>query len=209
VRGLAAGEKGYESYAKLFKQSFVFLNEYTTSVQAEHDPRGPEGPYRFTDRSVPVLVIKRWDGETIVQQLGFIADPAQARRSLAQIVDRAVKKHGPVIPPKALRPLIKSLEKGEAALNKRRTSEAIREFSRVVDKGSDTGKFPEPPSMVATAQAHLDALRAEAEKAVAEAEAIAEENPKAARRQLVRTLREYGEFRDLKAKINERLKELK
>jgi len=100
VRGLAAGEKDYEAYKKIFQTKFVFLNEYTTSVAAEEEPRGPEGPYRFQDRSVPVLVLKRWSGETLAQQLGFQPNPEQAKRALAQIVDKALKDHGPVVPPK-------------------------------------------------------------------------------------------------------------
>ena len=101
VRGLAAGEKGYEKYKKLFQTKFIFLNEYCTSVKAEHDPRGPEGPYRFQDRSVPVLLFKRWDGKTLIQQLGFQPNPEQAKKRLASFVDKALKENGPVVPPKA------------------------------------------------------------------------------------------------------------
>ena len=56
MRGLAQGEKGYEKFPELFKKHFVFLNVYCRSVAEEHNARGPEGPYQFKDRSVPVLV---------------------------------------------------------------------------------------------------------------------------------------------------------
>ena len=115
MRGLAGGEKGYERFPRLLAKSFVFLNVYCHSVKEEHDPRGPEGPYRFQDKSVPVLLIKRWNGETIIQQLGFNPQPEPAKRTLARLVERALKKHGPVLPPKALRPLMKGYEGVEYA----------------------------------------------------------------------------------------------
>jgi hypothetical protein len=166
VRGLATGEKGYEAYRKLFQAKFVFLNVYTTSVEAEHAPRGPEGPYRFEDKSVPVILFKRWNGETIVQQLGFQPDPEPAKRALAQLVDRVLKEHGPVVPPKALRPLLKAFEKGKEHLAKKRVSAAIREFRSVEKLAADRKKFPEPPDVVTQATAELEALAAEGLKLV-------------------------------------------
>ena len=94
MRSLTSGEKGFEKYPRIFAKKIICLNEYTTSVKAEHDPRGPEGPYQFKDRSVPVIVFKRWDGETLVQQLGF----GGGAKQFAQFVDRALKKNGPVTP---------------------------------------------------------------------------------------------------------------
>jgi hypothetical protein len=187
VRGLAAGEKGYEGYQKIFQTKFIFLNEYTTSVKAEEDPRGPEGPYRFQDRSVPVLVLKRWSGETLVQQLGFQPDPDQAKRALSQIIDKALKDHGPVVPPKALRPLLKSFEKGKEHLEKKRVSAAIREFRNVEKLGADTKKFPETPDVALQATEELNRLTEEGLKLVEEAKAS--DDPEKALREI---LREYG-----------------
>ena len=93
MRGLAAGEKGFEKLSKTLKDNFVFLNVYCTSVAAEHDPRGPDGPYQFKDRSVPVLVFKKWNGETLKQQLGFYSDPRVGRDTLVSMVEQALKKH--------------------------------------------------------------------------------------------------------------------
>jgi len=203
VRGLAAGEKGYEKYKKLFEEKFVFLNEYTTSVQAEHDPRGPEGPYRFQDRSVPVLVFKRWDGETLIQQLGFYPDPTQAKRSLAQYVDRALKKNGPVVPPKHLRPLLKAFEKGEKHLEKGLVSAAIREFSKVVRYGANEKKFPSKPDVARKAEEKLAELGKAAETGIAEAKAL--EDPREVRKALRKIGRDYGKLAGVKEKVKEAL----
>jgi len=184
VRALAAGEKDYEKYRKIFRENFVFLNVYTKSVAEEHDPRGPEGPYRFVDKSVPVLVFKRWNGETILQQLGFQPNPEHAKRSLAQIVDRVLKKHGPVIPPKALRPLLKRWEKAEKYLEKERTAPAIRELLKIVAMGADEKKFPEPPEVLAKARAALKNLEEAADEAIAKAKALEPEEAKKALRRI-------------------------
>ena len=172
----------------------MFLNEYTTSVAAEEEPRGPEGPYRFQDRSVPVLVLKRWSGETLVQQLGFQPNPEQAKRALAQIVDKALKDHGPVVPPKALRPLTKSFDAGKAHLSKKRVAAAIREFRNVERLGADTKKFPEPPDVAARASEELAKLSEEGLGLVAEAKSQAD---------LKAILREYGELQAVAEKANE------
>lgn len=194
MRGLAEGQKDYEAYKKILQTSFVFLNEYTTSVAAEEEPRGPEGPYRFQDRSVPVLVLKRWSGETLVQQLGFQPNPEQAKRALAQIVDKALKDHGPVVPPKALRPLLKSFDAGKAHLSKKRVAAAIREFKNVERLGADTKKFPEPPDVATRASDELAKLSEEGLGLVAEAKSQADLNA---------VLREYGELRAVAEKAKE------
>jgi hypothetical protein len=194
VRGLAAGEKDYEAFKKIFQTKFVFLNEYTTSVAAEEEPRGPEGPYRFQDRSVPVLVLKRWSGETLVQQLGFQPNPEQAKRALAQIVDKALKDHGPVVAPKALRPLLKSFDAGQLHLSKKRIAAAIREFRNVERLGADPKKFPEPPEVAARAADELAKLSEEGLKLVTDAKTQAE---------VKAVLRDYGELPAVAEKAKE------
>jgi hypothetical protein len=191
VRGLASGEKDYEKYKKLFQEKFVFLNEYTTSVEAEHAPRGPEGPYRFEDRSVPVILFKRWDGKTLIQQLGFNPDPEQAKRALAQLVDKALKENGPVLAPKALRPLLRSYESAERNLEKGLTSAAIRDLEKVVKAAADDKKVPEKPEVAAQAAAKLAQLAEDASKAIEAAAARAAEDPDAAKKELNRIAREY------------------
>lgn len=208
MRGLASGEKGYEKYKKIFAESFVFLNEYTTSVQAEHDPRGPEGPYRFQDRSVPVLVFKRWNGETIVQQLGFQPDPEQAKRSLAQIVDRVLKKHGPVVAPKKLRPLLKSWDKAQGYLEKKRLTPAIRELEKIVKAGGDEKKFPEPPLVLEQAREALARIGKDADAALASARELAATDPDAARKALRDAGRDYGALEGFKEKVKAALEEI-
>ncbi|MFQ5845016.1 MAG: hypothetical protein ACE5JG_08515, partial [Planctomycetota bacterium] len=194
VRGLTAGEEGYEKFPKILKKSFVFLNEYTTSVQAEHDPRGPEGPYRFQDRSVPVVVVKKWNGETILQQLGFNADATQAKRSLARIVERAVKKHGPIAPPKEIRKLLKSYDKGRAHLSKERTAAAIREFQAVLEQAQRKKKVfgAEVPTVVRDATERLKEIRERGTEALEEAAARAAQDAAAGRKEYRKLLRRYG-----------------
>ena len=208
MRGLGTGEKGYEKYRKIFRKSFIFLNEYTTSVQAEHDPRGPEGPYQFKDRSVPVLVFKRWNGETIVQQLGFNPQPEQAKRALAQIVDRVLKKHGPVVAPKALRPLLKGWKKAQEHLGKKRTNPAIRELLKIDKAGANTKKFPEPPEVVEQAREALKKLESDANQALIAAEALASTDPDAAKKALRKVDRDYGALKTVKDKVKVALKKL-
>ena len=90
MRGLAEG-KGDKKTAKAMKEKFVFLNVYCRSVKEEHEPRGPKGPYQFVDRSVPVCVIKKWDGTTFNQKLGFVADPKAGMRNLESWMVKALK----------------------------------------------------------------------------------------------------------------------
>ena len=97
MSALLEDKKKNKATAADFRSKFVFLNVYCRSVKEEHDPRGPEGPFRFTDRSVPVVVIKKFDGTSLVHQLGW----GGGADRLAQLVDKAVKKNGPVAPPRA------------------------------------------------------------------------------------------------------------
>lgn len=198
MRGLAAGSKGYEKYPKLFREKFVFLNEYTTSVQAEHDPRGPEGPYRFQDRSVPVLVIKKWDGETLVQQLGFVSDANAGMRRLSNMIDRAVKKAGAIVPPKNLRPLLKSWDKATKALTKKRPTPAIRELRKIIAAGENRKKFPDgPPQIAEKAASTLRTLEQTAETVLQGSIALGKRDPKAARRNLVKLIRDFSPLKDV------------
>lgn len=193
MRDLASGVKGYEKYKKLLARKFVCLNVYCTNVASEHEPRGPDGPFQFQDRSVPVVLFKRWDGKTLMQKLGFYSDPNMGRRSLAQYIDKVLKDHGPVVPPKALRPLLKSYDKGVGHLEKKRTSSAIREFQAVVKGAANKKKFPnDPPEVALKAKEQLDALRAQAEQRMGEAATLAERDIKAARKQYGKISRDYG-----------------
>ena len=51
------------------------MKVYCTSVKSEHDPRGPEGPFQFQDRSVPVYLLKKWDGETMTEAAAGLSFP--------------------------------------------------------------------------------------------------------------------------------------
>ena len=96
MRVLCEGKRDYKKYRKLLPEKFIFLNVYCKSVKDEHEPRGPEGPYQFKEKSVPVLVIKRWSGETLVNQSGFTPNVKNGTRRLASFIDKALKKNGPV-----------------------------------------------------------------------------------------------------------------
>ena len=191
------------------------MNVYTKSVKDEHDPRGPEGPYRFTDRSVPVLVIKKWDGETLKQQLGFVRDVKAGTKALARTIEKAAKDNGPIAPPKALRPLLKAYAKAEESLAKKRVKRAVSDLRKVVKAGDDSKKFADgPPEVANRARAALDRLQAAAEQELDAIEQAAADDPVAARKRLKRIAYDYGSFptvrerakRALEALPNDKLK---
>ena len=205
MRGLTSGKKGYKKWPKLFQKNFIFLNEYTTSVAEEHEPRGPEGPYRFKDRSVPVLVVKKWNGDTIVQQLGW----GGAENRLEQILSSAIKKNGPVAPPKALRPLLKSYKKGMEHLDKQRTAAAVREFQAVLKAGDKKKAFREdPPPVMNDATERLKELEQRCRGEIEKLAATAQPDPVAARKAYGKLLRDYRGIKSLKTELQKIIKEL-
>ncbi len=170
MSSLAGGNsKGFEKYGKILKDNFVFLNVYCRSVAEEHDPRGPKGPYQFSDRSVPVLVLKRWDGESLVHQLGFM--PSGGAAYLKNFVDQALAKNGPVLPPKKFLPLLKSFRKGELSATKGKPAAAYKSFQKVITLGRDKKKYPSEPFIVKDAQKQIDTIIAAGKASVSEAEA--------------------------------------
>ncbi len=203
MRALAVGKGDYKKYKKLLQEKFILLNVYCRSVKEEHDPRGPEGPYQFTDRSVPVLLFKRWNGETLVQQLGFASSIDRATPALARFVDKALKKNGPVAPPKALRPLLKSMKKAEASLEKQRIGAAVRELQEIVKAAANKKKFSEQPVVAAKAQEHLDALLKDARKKLEEADRL---EGIVKKKEFNRIAREYGALGDIKKRAKAALK---
>jgi hypothetical protein len=202
VSGLAQGAKGYEKAQKAMREKFVFLNVYCTSVKDEHEVRGPKGPYSFQDKSVPVCVIKRWDGHTYRQQLGFGSDAKRNQKSVADWIEKALKENGPVLPPKRLRPLMKCFEKGEAYLTKKRPGYAWKEFAKVLKLGGDRKKFPEgAPSVVAKAQQKQEVIREQLRRGIEAARALSEEKPSQGKAAFTRLMRAYGNAAELKKLI--------
>ncbi len=198
MRDLLKDKKKLKKTARDLQKKFIFLNAYCRSVADEHKPRGPKGPYQFTDRSVPVLVIKQWDGKTLKQQLGW----GGAARRLAGIVDKAVKKNGPVAPPKALRPLLKAYEKAQDALKKKRIRPAIKELVRVAKAAVDKKKFKDGiPAVGLAARKALAGLEAKAEQALADIQKRLAGDVAAARKALNRLLANYGGIESVKKKI--------
>lgn len=202
MRGLAKGTKGYEKTKKAMQEKFVFLNVYCTSVADEHKPRGPEGPYQFNDKSVPVSVIKRWDGHSFHQELGFTSDPQRNLARVAGWIEKALKENGPVLPPKKLRPLMKVYEKGLGYLAKKRPGYAWKEFAKVEKLGADKKRFPQgPPAVAADATARKAEIKDELEKALAAAEDLRDENPGKAKAAFARLMRSHGTAKELKTLI--------
>lgn len=184
------------------------VNFYTTSVADEHDPRGPDGPYQFKDRSVPLFIIKKWDGETLIHQLGFARQGGD--RQLAAWVEKAVKENGPISPPKALRPLMKAMDKARAHLAKERPGPAWKELVKVVEGGSEKKHFPDgPPTVAVEAQQKIDAILEAANDALEEALMDAEDDPATTEKALRGLLRTYSQIPDLKKTLNDHLKKLK
>ncbi|MFK7743131.1 MAG: hypothetical protein AB8H80_22645 [Planctomycetota bacterium] len=155
MRGLLKDDNKHKLTSAALRKKFVFLNAYCASGAEEHEPRGPDGPFQFNDRSVPVLVIKKCDGTTFEQQLGW----AGGAERLAPVVEKAIKANGPIAAPKALRPLQKSFDKAQAALAKKRVRDAVRELQKVVKAASHAKKFPNGmPSVGERAKAELGRL---------------------------------------------------
>lgn len=197
MRALLTDKKKLKKTAQDLREKFVFLNVYCRSVKDEHDPRGPEGPYRFQDRSVPVVVIKKFDGTTLKQQLGW----GGSARQLAQIVDKAVKDNGPVAPPRALRPLLKSWEKAQKSLGRKRIRDAVRELQKVVNGGRDKKRFKDGmPDVAVRAQEELKKLKAQGLARV--------EDAKASKKDLIRLRSQYGGIPEICDRVKELLKKL-
>lgn len=197
MRVLLDDQKKLKKTAKDLREKFVFLNGYCKSVKDEHDPRGPEGPYQFKDRSVPVVVIKKFDGTTLKQQLGWGGGAQQ----LAQIVEKAVKDNGPVAPPKALRPLLTAYAKAEKALERKQVRNAVRELQKVVQGAQDQKKFKDGmPDVAVKAQTALDKLKSEGLARAEEA--------KASKKDLVRVRSDYSGIPEVRDKVKELLEKL-
>ncbi len=210
VRSLADGGKEFPKMPKLMKEKFVFLNVYCRSVADEHKPRGPEGPYQFNDKSVPVVVIKKWDGETLHQKLGFSSDQDAGNRDLKRALDQALKKNGPITAPKALRPLIKKIATADKHLKSKRPSHAFKELQKVIDAGNDKKKFPKgPPTLAKKAAAKQEAIVKQGEEEIAKAEALATENPKKSAGTLKKLLRLYRGIPKLKALLDAKIEAAK
>ena len=206
MRGLASGEKGFERFPAFMKKSFVFLNVYCQSVADEHAPRGPDGPYQFNDRSVPVYLIKRWDGETLVQKLGFTSDVSLGQKQISRALEKAAKKNGPISPPKALKPLLKSQRAAKKALEKKRPGKAWVELAKLVKAGRNPKKFPDGvPRMVEAAEKLMSEIESRARDEIAKAASIEQQTPAQARSALRGILRLYNRVPPLKKAILEAL----
>ena len=131
---------------------------------------------------------------------------------LAQIVDKAVKDNGPVAPPKAMRPLLKSYQKAQKALAKKRPETAIRALQKVVKGGQNQKKFKDGmPDIAVKAQAELDKLRAQglqALEAVRAKIAAGDQEALASKKALNRLMRQYGGIGEIKAQVKATLREL-
>ncbi len=210
VRALAAGkteDKKLKKFAKDVSKKFVFLNVYCRSVKEEHDPRGPDGPYQFVDKSVPVVVIKRWDGKTFKQQLGW--NQSWGVDGLAKMLQKAAKDNGPIAPPKALRPLLKAMAAADKHLGAERTAPAIRELNRIVKLGTNKKKFPDgPPEIVGDAQKRLDGLADAARKALESARAN-ETDPASLEKTYRKLLATYRGLGPVEQTIRDALRDLK
>ena len=179
------------------------VNYWCTSVQAEHDARGPEGPYQFKDRSVPLFIIKKWDGEELIHQLGFPSSGGD--KAVARWVEKAVKENGPINPPKALKPLIKGLKKASDLIAKSKPGDAWKELSKVVKLGADERKFPEgPPRMAVEAKALIDTIIGDANTAIEEA--LAQEDASACLKALRKLASKYRSVPDLKKRVSAEIK---
>jgi hypothetical protein len=184
------------------------VNFYCKSVAEEHDPRGPEGPYQFKDRSVPLFVIKKWDGTTLSHQLGFPRTGGD--KAVAGWIEKALKENGPITPPQALKPLIQAMKKAQVQIKKGRPGNGWKDLGKVVKLGQDTRKFPEgPPTVAREAAALMEKFLSEANAAIDAATAMAEDDPASALKALRALRSPYGAIPEIKARLAEETKKLK
>jgi hypothetical protein len=179
------------------------VNYWCTSVQAEHDPRGPDGPYQFKDRSVPLFIIKKWDGEELIHQLGFPSSGGD--KAVARWVEKAVKDNGPVTPPKALKPLLKGMLKANDLIAKEKHGDAWKELTKVVKLGEDERKFPDGlPTVAKEAQVLVAKILEDANEAIEAA--LGHEDAAACLKALRKLASTYRNVPDLKKRIGDEIK---
>lgn len=199
---VAAGKDDFAPMRDHLKSKFVCLNVHVGSEPDETAPRGPEGPYRFQEKSVPVLVIKRWDGKTLVSQCGFTTDGEAGAESVAGMIEEAVEANGPIIEPKRLLALERSWEKVEKELEKQRFGQAYEQLAKIVAAGADREAFPAgSPEPSVRAEEKRKELKAELAAKLAEIEKIAQRDATEAKVELQRLLRSYRASKELREMI--------
>ena len=208
MRSLAGGDKGYKDFPKLLRSKFVFLNAYCTSLAAEKAPRGPDGPYQFVDKSVPVYVIKNWEGKTFVQELGYSSGDS-ATKALGRILKEVLKKNGAVSAPKQIKALTKIWKKAEASFQKKRPGYGWKELGKLLVLAHDKKKFADGvPTLGLKAQEKIAELEASFSKQLDAAIALGDSDYDGASKKMKSMMRTYGMVKPLKSRLNAALKAL-
>ncbi len=155
-------------------EKFVCVKVFCNSVAEEEAPRGPAGPFQFQYRSVPAVLIKGPDGVMLEEQFGM-PDEAATRSRISQMITGALAKHGPIVPPETLAPILRQLEAIRPLLERRQYERVGRALERIEtlkeryvrDHGED--RLPGP---VAEIDAIRAAYNAAGEEALAAAESV-------------------------------------
>ena len=125
------------------------------------------------------------------------------------MIDKAVKDNGPVAPPKALRPLLKSYAKAKQALQKKQTRNAIRELQKVVKAAQNKKKFKDGlPDVAVKAEADLEELKRKALDELQQIEAKLGKDAEQGKRALNRLMSRYGAILAVKTRIRAAQKKL-
>ncbi len=100
VRVFAEGKNSkYAKYRRVLQDKFVCLCDFTKSTADEVGKRGPKGPYQIENKSVPVLVLKKWNGDELAIKYGFPTDKETAPALLATLIEQALDANGPIARP--------------------------------------------------------------------------------------------------------------
>ncbi|MBI4882395.1 MAG: hypothetical protein HY812_22440 [Planctomycetes bacterium] len=100
MRVFAEGKNSkYAKYRKVLQDKFVCMCDFAKSTADEHGKRGPKGPYQHENQAVPVLVMKKWNGDELAIKYGFPTDKETAPALLAKLIDQALDENGPITRP--------------------------------------------------------------------------------------------------------------
>ena len=168
--------------AEILGRNFVCVHVYCQTVDEESSPRSSRKYPQFTfrDKSVPLIVVFDPEAQELEHQMGMPKNGAET--FLKGMIKSALKKHGPVAPPKEIAALRKDLEAAQRSFDKGNPREAGSRLRKLL--GMKLVKEYPDPAAAPPAVAEARQLQARFEEAGAmalqEAQALEGTDPAAA-----------------------------
>lgn len=184
------------------------LNVYCKSVKDEYGKRGPEGPYQFEGDGAPMLVVKRWDGTELYNNVGWVTDEKAGVDRIKGVAGDALSKNGDVVPVDA-KSVAKLLTKYDAGVEMAgdKPGKAYEEFDEIVQDGADKKDWPDGPCHVHTAAAaRMEAIVEAGNAAITEA--LKEEKDRKKKSALKGVKKAYKGVEEIEKKVQEQLEAL-